>query len=213
MDFYSSILIPLVIFTPLFYLNWNRVDKAVDESLFSRFLLFGILLGIVYSVLFLYAFYTVFRYEDLTLFATLIFLPLLAGVEQLSILSGKYRTRRDLIQLSTSLGGAFSLPVTFGIALVTSASNLNYLFIALITVLSFVSNIMSGVLLAIGVSSNRIFLYYNYAFLVQMLFSSSIFFEYLFGSYSIFLILPESVLAVLLYIGIFNRRLIRVEND
>lgn len=207
MDFYSSILIPLVIFIVLFYLNWNRVDKIVDESIFSRFLLFGILLGTLYSVLFAYVFYSFFKDEALMLFSTLIFLPLLAAVEQLSILSGKYRTRDDLVQLSSSLGGAFSLPISFTIALLTASSTLNYIFIVLITVFAFLINLMSSVLLATGAKNNRVMLYYNFAFLVQMLFSSAIFTEYLYGKFSLLTVLPELALTIILYIGIFHKKL------
>lgn len=207
MNFYASILIPLAVFTPLFYINWNRIDKLVDESLFSRFLFFGLLLGAIYSILFLYVFFSLFRYEDLMLFSILIFLPLLAAVEQLSMVSGKYRKRTDLIQLSSSMGGAFSLPVSFGIALVTSESLLNYVFVALISLFAFLANLMSSVLLGIGASNNKVMLYYNFSFLVQMLFSSTVFIEYLYGSYSLLTILPEIGLAIILYMGIFHTRL------
>lgn len=204
MNFYPAILIPLAIFTPLFYLNWNRVDKVVDESLFARFLLLGILLGILYAVLFLYSFFTVYQYIDLMLFITLLFLPLLSAGEQLAIMTGKYRPRKDLIQLSSSLGGAFSLPVTFGVAIATNTSFDNYIFIALVALLAFLTNIMSSILLARGVMLKRVLLYYNFAFLVQMLFSSSIFIEYLYGTYAIITIVPEIVIAALLYKKFFH---------
>ena len=161
MNFYPAILIPLAIFTPLFYLNWNRIDKVVEESLFGRFLLFGLLLGIVYVFLFLYTFYSLSRYIDLMLFSVMLFLPLLSAGEQLSILTGKYRTRKDLIQLSTSLGGAFSFPVAFAIALVTYTSTINYIFVALVTLFAFLANVMSGSLLSIGIAKNRVLLYNN----------------------------------------------------
>jgi hypothetical protein len=207
MNFYPAVLIPLAIFTPLFYLNWNRIDKIVDESLFARFLLFGLLLGIIYSVLFLYSIFTIYRYEDLMLFSLLLFLPLLSAGEQLSMITGKYRGRRDLLQLSSSLGGAFSLPVTFGVAIATTTSLPNYFFVAAVALLAFLTNLMSGVLLAIGASRNRVLLYYNFAFLVQMLFSSSIFIEYLYGSYAIITIVPEVAVAILLYMKFFHGRL------
>jgi peptidoglycan/LPS O-acetylase OafA/YrhL len=207
MNFYPAVLIPLSIFTPLFYLNWNRIDKIVDESLFARFLLFGLLLGIIYSVLFLYSFFTIYRYEDLMLFSLLLFLPMLSAGELLSMVTGKYRGRKDLIQLSSSLGGAFSLPVTFGIAIVTTTSPPNYFFVAMVALLAFLTNLMSGVLLATGASRNRVLLYFNFAFLVQMLFSSSIFIEYLYGSYAIITILPEIAIAILLYMKFFHERL------
>ncbi|MCW6158391.1 MAG: hypothetical protein LVQ63_02765 [Thermoplasmatales archaeon] len=207
MNFYPAILIPLAIFTPLFYLNWNRIDKVVEESLFGRFLLFGLLLGIVYVFLFLYTFYTLSRYIDLMLFSVMLFLPLLSAGEQLSILTGKYRTRKDLIQLSTSLGGAFSFPVAFAIALVTYTSTINYIFVALVTLFAFLANVMSASLLSIGIAKNRVLLYYNFAFLVQMMFSSSIFVEYLFGSYALITIIPEIAVAILLYMKFFHERL------
>jgi hypothetical protein len=207
MNFYPAILIPLAIFTPLFYLNWNRIDKVVEESLFGRFLLFGLLLGIVYVFLFLYTFYTLSRYIDLMLFSVMLFLPLLSAGEQLSILTGKYRTRKDLIQLSTSLGGAFSFPVSFAIALVTYTSTINYIFVALVALFAFLANVMSASLLSIGIAKNRVLLYYNFAFLVQMMFSSSIFVEYLFGSYALITIIPEIAVAILLYMKFFQERL------
>ena len=207
MNFYPAILIPLAIFTPLFYLNWNRIDKVVEESLFGRFLLFGLLLGIVYVFLFLYTFYTLSRYIDLMLFSVMLFLPLLSAGEQLSILTGKYRTRKDLIQLSTSLGGAFSFPVSFAIALVTYTSTINYIFVALVAIFAFLANVMSASLLSIGIAKNRVLLYYNFAFLVQMMFSSSIFVEYLFGSYALITIIPEIAVAILLYMKFFQERL------
>jgi hypothetical protein len=207
MNFYPAILIPLSIFTPLFYLNWNRVDKLVDESLFARFLLFGLLLGIVYVVMFLYSFFTLDQYIDLMLFSVMLFLPLLSAGEQLSIISGKYRSRKDLLQLSTSLGGAFSFPVAFAVAIVTTPSLLNYVFVALVTLFAFLTNVISSALLSIGASKKRVLLYYNFAFLVQMLFSSSIFIEYLRGSYALLTILPELALAILIYIRFFHVRL------
>ena len=73
MNFYPAILIPLAIFTPLFYLNWNRIDKIVDESLFARFLLFGVLLGIVYIVMFLYSFFALDQYIDLMFISIMLF--------------------------------------------------------------------------------------------------------------------------------------------
>ena len=207
MNFYPAILIPLAIFTPLFYLNWNRIDKIVDESLFARFLLFGLLLGVVYVVLFLYSFFTLDRYIDLMLFTVLLFLPILSAGEQLSIITGKYRTRKDLLQLSSSLGGAFSFPVSFSIALVTSSSISNYIFIALVTLFAFLTNVMSSAALSIGASNNKVLLYYNFALLIQMLFSSSIFIEYLYGSYALITTIPEIAVAILLYMKFFHARL------
>ena len=207
MNFYPAILIPLAIFTPLFYLNWNRIDKIVDESLFARFLLFGLLLGIVYVVLFLYSFFTLDRFKDLMLFTVLLFLPILSAGEQLSIITGKYRTRKDLLQLSSSLGGAFSFPVSFSIALVTNSSISNYIFIALVTLFAFLTNVMSSATLSIGASNNKVLLYYNFALLIQMLFSSSIFIEYLYGSYALITIVPEIGVAILLYMKFFHVRL------
>lgn len=208
MNFYVSAIIPLAIFTPLFYLNWNRIDKLVDESLFARFLLFGILLGIVYAILFFYTFITLYRYIDLMLFAILMFLPLLAAGEQLSIITGKYRSRKDLMQLSSSLGGAFSLPVTFVIGIVIQPAFLNYIFLALIVPFAFLTNLMSSVILATGAAKFRVLLYYNFAFLIQMMFSSSIFVDYLYGSYSLLTILPEMGVAILLYMKIFHASLV-----
>ena len=207
MNFYPAILIPLAIFTPLFYLNWNRIDKIVDESLFARFLLFGLLLGVVYVVLFLYSFFTLDRYIDLMLFTVLLFLPILSAGEQLSIITGKYRTRKDILQLSSSLGGAFSFPVSFSIALVTSSSISNYIFIALVTLFAFLTNVMSSAALSIGASNNKVLLYYNFALLIQMLFSSSIFIEYLYGSYALITTIPEIAVAILLYMKFFHARL------
>ncbi|MCL5408352.1 MAG: hypothetical protein M1518_03200 [Candidatus Thermoplasmatota archaeon] len=207
MNFYPAILIPLAIFTPLFYLNWNRIDKIVDESLFARFLLFGLLLGVVYVVLFLYSFFTLDRFKDLMLFTVLLFLPILSAGEQLSIITGKYRTRKDLLQLSSSLGGAFSFPVSFSIALVTNSSISNYIFIALVTLFAFLTNVMSSATLSIGASNNKVLLYYNFALLIQMLFSSSIFIEYLYGSYALITIVPEIGVAILLYMKFFHVRL------
>ncbi len=204
MNFYPAILIPLVIFTPLFYLNWNRIDKKVDESTFARFLLYGLLLGVLYLVLFLYSFFTVEQYIDLTLFAMMLFLPLLSAGEQLSMMTGKYRTRNDLPQLASSLGGAFSFPVSFGIALVTSPSILNYIFVALVAAFAFLANLMSSVVLSIGASKGRVMLYYNLAFLIQMMFSSSIFVEYRYSYYAFLTIVPELALAALIYIKFFH---------
>lgn len=208
MNFYVSSLIPLILFTLLFYVNWNRVDKKVDEGKFARFLFFGILMGILYSILFIYAYFSLYRYIDLMLFAILLLLPLVASGSQLSILSGKYKTREDLIPLSSSLGSAYSLPISFIIAIVTSPSFINYVYIGLITLFSFITGIMSSVLLATGIRRGRIMLYYNGAFLIQMLFSSSIFFEYLFGEYSLTIVIPEILFAGLLYIFIFHRKIV-----
>ena len=207
MNFYPAILIPLAIFTPLFYLNWNRIDKLVDESLFARFLFFGLLLGILYAAMFVYSLSTLKQYIDLTLFAIMLFLPILSTGEQLFMVTGKYRKREDLVQLSSSMGGAFSFPVAFAIAIVTSTSLLNYFFVAMVALLAFLTNVMSAGLLSIGASKNRVLLYYNFAFLVQMLFSSSIFVEYLYGSYALFTIIPEIAVAILLYIKFFHVRL------
>jgi len=207
MNFYVSSLIPLILFTLLFYVNWNRVDKKVDEGKFARFLFFGILMGILYSILFIYAYFSLYRYIDLMLFAILLLLPLVASGSQLSILSGKYKAREDLIPLSSSLGSAYSLPISFIIAIVTSPSFINYVYIGLITLFSFITGIMSSVLLATGIRRGRIMLYYNGAFLIQMLFSSSIFFEYLFGEYSLTIVIPEILFAGLLYIFIFHRKI------
>lgn len=207
MNFYISSLIPLILFTLLFYANWSRVDRQVDESKFARLLFLGILMGIVYSILFIYAYFSLYRYIDLMLFAILLLLPLVASGSQLSILSGKYRNRDDLIPLSSSLGGAYSLPISFVIAMVTVGSTLNFIYIGLITVFSFIVGIMSAMLLATGVRKGRIMLYYNYAFLIQMLFSSAIFFEYLFAEYSLTIIIPEILFASLLYVFIFHKRL------
>ena len=207
MHFYPAILIPLAVFTPLFYLNWNRIDKIVDESLFARFLFFGLLLGILYAVMFVYSFSTLKQYIDLTLFAIMLFLPILSTGEQLFIITGKYRGRKDIVQLSSSMGGAFSFPVAFAIAVVTSTSLQNYFFVAIVAAFAFLANVMSAVLLSIGASKNRILLYYNFAFLVQMLFSSSIFLEYLKGPYGLFVIIPEIVVAILLYTKFFHARI------
>lgn len=214
MNFYPAILIPLAVFTPLFYLNWNRIDKIVDESLFARFLLFGLLLGVVYVIMFVYSFFALDEYIDLMLFSIMLFLPLLSAGEQLSIMTGKYRTRKDLLQLSTSLGGAFSFPVAFAIAIVTTPSLLNYIFIAIVTLFAFLTNLMSCAILSIGASKNRVLLYYNIAFLVQMLFSSSIFVvsssifvEYLDGKYALLTIVPEVAVAILLYMKFFHARI------
>ncbi|MEM0133981.1 MAG: hypothetical protein QXU18_01965 [Thermoplasmatales archaeon] len=206
MNFYPAILIPLAVFTPLFYLNWNRIDKIVDESLFARFLLFGLLLGVVYVVMFLYSFFVLDQYIDLMLFSIMLFLPLLSAGEQLSVMSGKYKTRKDLIQLSTSLGGAFSFPVSFAIAIVTAPSMLNYAFIALVTLFAFITNVVSSAVLSMGVTKRKVLLYYNFAFLVQMLFSSSIFIEYLYGSYAMITIIPEIGVAILLYMRFIHAR-------
>ncbi len=208
MNFYVSALVPLIIFTPLFYLNWNRVDKVVEESLFARFLFFGLLLGIIYAVLFFYSFITLYRYIDLMLFAIMLFLPLLAAGEQLSVVTGKYRSRKDIIQLSSSLGTAFSLPVAFAIGIVTEPAILpNYIFLAMIVPFAFLTNLMSGVILAIGATRSRVLLYYNVAFLMQMLFSSAIFIDYLTGSYAILTLIPEIGVAVVLYMKFFHERL------
>ncbi len=212
MNFYPAILIPLAVFTPLFYLNWNRIDKVVDESLFARFLLFGLLLGIIYIVMFLYSFLALVQYIDLMFFSVMLFLPLLSAGEQLSIITGKYKTRNDLIQLSSSLGGGFAFPVSFAIALVTSASILNYLFVGLITLFAFLTNIMSSGLLSIGVSKQSARLHFFLAFLVQMFFSSSIFIEYLYTGtsesyYAMIAIVPEIAVAILLYTKFFHVRL------
>ncbi len=207
MNFYPAVLIPLAIFTLLFYLNWNRIDRYVDESLFARFLLFGLLLGTLYVVMFYYSYYSLHRFIDLTLFAIMLFLPLLASGEQMLILTGKYRKRDDLLQLSTSLGGAFSFPVAFVIALVTGPSLLNYVFVGIVTVFSFLVNVMSSAVLSMGASKGRILIYYNVAFLLQMLFSSSIFIEYLYGIYALFTIVPELAIAILLYMKFFHVRL------
>ena len=207
MNFYDSALITLVIFTALFYLHWNRIDKVVDEALFSRFLFFGVLLGIVYAVLFVYAFFSLYQYIDLMLFSTFLLLPAIATGGQLSILSGKYKLRKDILQLSSSLGGAFSLPVSFGVAMVSSTALLDYAFVAVITVFAFLVNLMSAVLLSLGGIRRKMLFFYNLAFLVQMLFSSSVFLEYLYGRYSLFTIVPEVALAAILYMTIFHGRL------
>ncbi|MGC8562230.1 MAG: hypothetical protein ACP5UZ_02135 [Thermoplasmata archaeon] len=207
MNFYPAILIPLAIFTPLFYLNWNRIDKIVDESIFARFLLFGVLLGIVYIVMFLYSFFALDQYIDLMFISIMLFLPLLSAGEQLAIMTGKYRTRKDLIQLSTSLGGAFSFPVSFAIAIVTSSSDLNYIFIALVALFAFFTNVNSSTILGIGVSRNRGLLYFISAFLVQMLFSSAIYVEYLKSSYAFITIVPEIAATILLYTIFFHHRI------
>ena len=207
MNFYPAILIPLAIFTPLFYLNWNRIDKIVDESLFARFLLFGVLLGIVYIVMFLYSFFALDQYIDLMFISIMLFLPLLSAGEQLAIITGKYRIRKDLIQLSTSLGGAFSFPVSFAVAIVTSSSYLNYFFIALIAFFAFFTNVISSAILSIGVSRNRGLLYFISAFLVQMLFSSTIYVEYIKSSYAFITIIPEIALTILLYIRFIHHKL------
>lgn|GEM_PF-851046 len=207
MNFYPAVLIPLTIFTVLFYFNWNRIDRIVDERLFARFLLYGLLLGIIYLVLFLYAFFTVYRYIDLMLFVLLLFLPLLSAGEQLSVMTGKYRKRDDLYQLGSSLGGAFSLPVSFGIAIVTAGGLDDYFFLALIVVLSFLCNLMSAALLARGAAMNRTLLFYNIAFLVQMLFASGVYAEYLFSAEAIFVVLPEVALAIFLYFRFFHKTL------
>jgi len=207
MNFYPAILIPLAIFTPLFYLNWNRIDRIVEESLFARFLLFGVLLGIVYIVMFLYSFFALDQYIDLMFISIMLFLPLLSAGEQLAIITGKYRTRKDLIQLSTSLGGAFSFPVSFAVAIVTSSSYFNYFFIALIAFFAFFTNVISSTILSIGVSRNRGLLYFISAFLVQMLFSSSIYVEYIKSSYAFITIIPEIALTILLYIRFIHHKL------
>ncbi|MGC8645039.1 MAG: hypothetical protein ACP5UO_02070 [Thermoplasmata archaeon] len=207
MNFYPAVLIPLAVFTVLFYLNWNRVDKIVDEHIFARFLLYGLLLGVLYLVLFLYSFLTISSYEDLMLFATLLFLPLLSAGEQLSVLTGKYRKRGDLYQLGSSLGGAFSFPVSFGIAIMSRGELADYFFVALMTVFAFLANVMSGALLARGAAANRTLFFYNLAFLVQMLFSSAIFAEYLVNSAAIYIVLPEILIAALLYFRFFHKSL------
>ena len=207
MNFYPAILIPLAVFTPLFYLNWNRIDKIVEESLFARFLFLGLLLGILYAFMFVYSISTLKEFIDLTLFAVVIFLPLLSTGEQLFIVTGKYRGRKDIIQLSSSMGGAFSLPVAFGVAIVSSSSLPNYVFVALIAAFSFITNVMSAALLSIGASKSRILHYYGLAFLIQVLFSSSIFLEYWYGSYSLYAIIPEIAVAIMLYKRYFHSRL------
>ncbi|MEM0141278.1 MAG: hypothetical protein QXN66_04485 [Thermoplasmatales archaeon] len=207
MNFYAAILISLGVFTILFYLNWNRIDKIVDESTFARFLLYGILLGIVYTVLFLYAFLTISTYIDLMFLVTFLFLPLLSSGEQLSVITGKYRQREDLYQLGSSLGGAFSFPVSFGIAIVTEGGFQDYFYVALIASFAFITNLMSGTLLAEGAKFNKIRLYYALAFLVQILFSSAVFLEYLKGSYALIAVVPEVILATFLYFGFFHKQL------
>ncbi|MEM2615443.1 MAG: hypothetical protein QXO44_01705, partial [Thermoplasmatales archaeon] len=182
MNFYAAILISLSAFTVLFYINWNRIDRIVDERIFVRFLLYGILLGIVYTVLFLYAFITVSPYIDLIFLVTFIFLPLLSAGEQMSMFTGKYKNRSDLYQLGSSLGGAFSFPVSFGIAIITKNSIDDYFFVTLIAAFAFLTNMMSGMLLSKGAMLNKIRFYYFLAFLVQMMFSSAVFLELLEGS-------------------------------
>ncbi len=208
MNFYVSSLIPLILFTILFYINWSRLDKKVDEGKFARFLFYGILMGVLYSILFLYAYLSLSQYIDLMIFAVLLLLPVVASGSQLSVLSGKYKTRDDLIPLSSSLGSSYSLPIAFIIAMLTSPSIPNYIYIAFITIFSFVTFLMSSVTIAIGIKKGRVMLYYNAAFLIQMLFSSSIFFEYLYGSYSLIIIIPEILFAVLLYIFIFHKKMV-----
>ncbi len=208
MNFYVSSLIPLILFTILFYINWSRLDKKVDEGKFARFLFYGILMGVLYSVLFVYAYLSLSQYIDLMIFAVLLLLPVIASGSQLSVLSGKYKTREDLIPLSSSLGSSYSLPISFIIAMLTSPSIPNYIYIAFITIFSFVTFLMSSVTIAIGIKKGRVMLYYSAAFLIQMLFSSSIFFEYLYGSYSLMIIIPEILFAVLLYIFIFHKKIV-----
>ncbi len=208
MNFYVSSLIPLILFTILFYINWSRLDKKVDEGKFARFLFYGILMGVLYSVLFVYAYLSLSKYIDLMIFAVLLLLPVIASGSQLSVLSGKYKTREDLIPLSSSLGSSYSLPISFIIAMLTSPSIPNYIYIAFITIFSFVTFLMSSVTIAIGIKKGRVMLYYSAAFLIQMLFSSSIFFEYLYGSYSLMIIIPEILFAVLLYIFIFHKKIV-----
>ncbi len=212
MNFYISALIPFITFTALFYVNWNRVDKIVDEGKFARLLFYGLLMGIVYVVLFIYSWYSIYRFEDLMLFSLMLLLPLLASGSQLSILNNeKYRDRKDLVPLSTSLGGAYSLPVSFIIASVTAPSIYNYIFIAIITIYSFFINIMGAAVLATGVQRGRLMLYYNGAFLLQIMFSSSIFLEYLIGENALYVAVPEIVVTLLLYIKIFHGRIVVVK--
>ncbi|MEM4212894.1 MAG: hypothetical protein QXO63_01100 [Thermoplasmatales archaeon] len=207
MNFYAAILISLSAFTVLFYINWNRIDRIVDERIFVRFLLYGILLGIVYTVLFLYAFITVSPYIDLIFLVTFIFLPLLSAGEQMSMFTGKYKNRSDLYQLGSSLGGAFSFPVSFGIAIITKNSIDDYFFVTLIVAFAFLTNMMSGMLLSKGAMLNKIRFYYFLAFLVQMMFSSAVFLELLEGSYSLIAVIPEVLVAVALYLRFFHREL------
>ncbi|MEL9914900.1 MAG: hypothetical protein QW078_03200 [Thermoplasmatales archaeon] len=207
MNFYAAILISLSAFTVLFYINWNRIDRIVDERIFVRFLLYGILLGIVYTVLFLYAFITVSPYIDLIFLVTFIFLPLLSAGEQMSMFTGKYKNRSDLYQLGSSLGGAFSFPVSFGIAIITKNSIDDYFFVTLIAAFAFLTNMMSGMLLSKGAMLNKIRFYYFLAFLVQMMFSSAVFLELLEGSYSLIAVIPEVLVAVALYLRFFHREL------
>ncbi|MEM0127295.1 MAG: hypothetical protein QXW29_04690 [Thermoplasmatales archaeon] len=207
MNFYAAILISLSAFTVLFYINWNRIDRIVDERIFVRFLLYGILLGIVYTVLFLYAFITVSPYIDLIFLVTFVFLPLLSAGEQMSMFTGKYKNRSDLYQLGSSLGGAFSFPVSFGIAIITKNSIDDYFFVTLIAAFAFLTNMMSGMLLSKGAMLNKIRFYYFLAFLVQMMFSSAVFLELLEGSYSLIAVIPEVLVAVALYLRFFHREL------
>lgn len=207
MNFYPAILIPLAVFTPLFYLNWNRIDRYVDESLFARFLFFGLFLGIIYALMFVYSFSALKHYIDLTLLAVVFFLPLLSAGEQMFIVTGKYRNRKDLLQLSSSLGGAFSFPVAFSIAIVTTSSLLNYVFVALVALFAFLASVVSSAIMAIGAEGKRVPSHFLMAFLVQMLFSSSIFIEYLYGPYALITIVPEIAVTIMLYMKFFHVRL------
>lgn len=204
MNFYQSSLITLIVFTIIFYIHWSRFDKKINEGVFARFLIYGILMGIIYGALIAYTYISEYYSIFIMIFSSFLLFPVILSGAVLAIISGKYRKVENLPISATAIGGGLSLVQIFFYSMLLTSSTIDLTFDLIISLTTIFVNIVSSYLIGSGIQKGKLLLYYNASIIAQFPLSISIIFDYFYGRFSLLTALPLAFLSAIIYILIIH---------